>query len=260
MNFDKSKIYASLGTAIFCILTFLVLWFVMLPMAKERIEDEGIMVSFGDSFDGMGFGEMQNQVEPKETTVPPQLVEEQQELLTQKQEKTLQLPKQEPRKKDKPKKKQEDLKKQEQERKAAQVAQRVAEEKRKQDEATAKANDLLGGAFGNGGLGSGNTQGDTRQGNPAGSGTSGGHGWSLKGRSLLGSLVTPDYSNNVEGKITVSIRVDANGRVTSASISSPTNISDAQTRNATLSAAKRTRFSSGSGISVGTITYNFKLR
>lgn len=72
-----------------------------------------------------------------------------------------------------------------------QAAAEAAEQKRRQ-EAIAKANDLMGGSFGNGGgSGSGTSSGDTRQGNPAGGGTSGGHGWSLNGRSLVGSLATP---------------------------------------------------------------------
>ena len=54
--------------------------------------------------------------------------------------------------------------------------------------------------------------------------------------------------------------VDAAGHVTNASVSSPTNISDAQTRSAAVAAARNTRFSAGNGVSVGTITYNFKLK
>jgi TonB family protein len=115
--------------------------------------------------------------------------------------------------------------------------------------------------FGNGGTtGSGNTTGNTPQGNPAGSGNSGGNSWSLSGRSLSGRLVAPSYDNDVEGKITVTIRVDANGKVISANIGSPTNISDATTRNAAQTAALNTKFTAGNGNTSGSITYNFKLR
>ena len=136
----------------------------------------------------------------------------------------------------------------------------------------------MGGSFGNGtgtgrgdgsgsgsyGTGSGNGSGsgtaDARQGNPAGHGSAGGHGWSLTGRSLAGSLVMPNYPSNVEGKVIVNIRVDANGTVTSATVGQATNISDPQTRNAALNAARNTRFSAGKGIVLGSITYNFKLK
>ena len=119
----------------------------------------------------------------------------------------------------------------------------------------------MDGMFGNSGsTGSGNTAGNTNLGNPLGSGSSGGNSWSLNGRSLTGRLVSPNYDNDVEGKVTVNIRVDANGNVTNASIGSPTTISDQTTRNAAISAAKSTRFTAGNGVATGSITYNFNLR
>jgi len=119
----------------------------------------------------------------------------------------------------------------------------------------------MNGLFGNGGsTGSGTTSGNTTQGNPAGSGSSDDISLSLSGRYFIGEPFRPSYDNDVEGKVTVSIRVDASGRVTSASISSPTTISDQATRNAAIAAARSTRFTSGSGIATGTITYNFNLR
>ena len=118
----------------------------------------------------------------------------------------------------------------------------------------------MGGLFGKGGTGSGTTTGNTTQGNPAGSGSSGGNSWSLSGRSLNGSLVQPKYDNDVEGKVTVNIRVDASGVVIGATIGSPTTISDQATRNAALAAANGTRFTGGSGAASGTITYNFRLK
>ena len=124
-----------------------------------------------------------------------------------------------------------------------------------------KANALMGGMGSNtGSTGSGSTTGNTSQGNPLGSGSSGGNSWSLNGRSLSGRLVQPSYNSNEEGRITVNIRVDANGNVTSASVGSPTNISSTELRNAAISAAKATKFTSGNGVAAGTITYNFRLR
>ncbi len=47
-----------MGSALFCLLTFLILWFVFMPMVERPDEDEGIMISFGDELDGLGFGDM----------------------------------------------------------------------------------------------------------------------------------------------------------------------------------------------------------
>ena len=261
---DKSKIYGLIGSAIFCLLTFLILWFVFMPATMIPQEDEGIMVSFGDSPEGAGIGvggpvnpTPENVVNPVPVAVstPKPAVSHPQEMMTTEDENALAIAAQ--KKKDRERNRELDMQRLEQQRQAAAEA---AEQKRRQ-EAIAKANDLMGGSFGNGGgSGSGTSSGDTRQGNPAGSGTSGGHGWSLNGRSLVGSLATPSYPSNVEGRVTVAIRVDAAGHVTNASVSSPTNISDAQTRSAAVAAARNTRFSAGNGVSVGTITYNFKLK
>jgi len=262
---DKSKTYGLIGSAIFCLLTFLILWFVLMPIPLMPEEDEGIMVSFGDNPEGAGIGDggfskpaVENVANPVPVAVSvpkPATTSRPQEMMTQDDENALAIAAQ--KKKDREKQRELDMQRLEQQRQAAAA---VAEQKRRQ-EAIAKANDLMGGSFGNGGgSGSGTSTGDTRQGNPAGSGTSGGHGWSLNGRSLIGSLATPSYPSNVEGKVTVTIRVDAAGRVINASVGSNTTISDAQTRNAALTAAKNTRFSAGNGVSVGTITYNFKLR
>ena len=247
----KSEVYGLTGSIIITGILILLLFLIVMPGLKQP-EDEGIMVSFGEV--DMGAGNTQTPTtEPviKETTPPPAAPKPvKQEVLTQ-DDNSLAIAEQ--KKKDK------------REKEAAErlriEEQRIANEKKKaQQDAINKANEMNG-LFGNSNSkGSGTTSGDGRQGNPAGSGNSGGNSWSLNGRSLTGSLVQPSYDNDVEGRITVNIRVDENGSVLSASIGSPTNISDAATRNAATSAALRTRFSSGDGISRGSITYNFKLR
>ncbi len=247
----KSEVYGLTGSITITGILILLLFLIVMPGLKQP-EDEGIMVSFGEV--DMGAGNTQTPTaEPviKETTPPPAAPKPvKQEVLTQ-DDNSLAIAEQ--KKKDK------------REKEAAErlriEEQRIANEKKKaQQDAINKANEMNG-LFGNSNSkGSGTTTGDGRQGNPAGSGNSGGNSWSLNGRSLTGSLVQPSYDNDVEGRITVNIRVDENGSVISASIGSPTNISDAATRNAAMSAAKRTRFSSGDGVSTGSITYNFKLR
>ncbi len=225
---------------------------------KEKPDDEGIMVSFGDFFDGSGFGDAMAGEEDVIPTEPAQQEQKSspQEYMTQDTKKSLPLPNQTQATIDQ--KRAQEIEQQKREAKAKQDA-LLAEERRKK-EIEASSQNLVGGAFGKSGTGSGNTSGDSRQGNPAGKGNSGGHGWSLSGRDLRGSIATPNYPSNVEGVITVRIRVDQSGRVVESSIGSPSNISDAQTRNAALDAAKRTTFTAGDGVVSGTITYNFKLK
>ena len=257
---DKSDLYGIIGSGIITGLLILLLFLIVLPGAK-KIDDEGIMVSFGNALDGAGMNEQQ-QAAPKPEPIPipptpkpttPTAKPVVKDLMTQ-DDNSVAIAEQ--KKKDKQekiernaveKKRQEDL--------------RVANaKKQKEQEAINKANSMDG-MFGNSNsTGSGSTSGNTNLGNPLGSGSSGGNSWSLNGRSLTGRLVSPNYDNDVEGKVTVNIRVDANGNVTNASIGSPTTISDQTTRNAAISAAKSTRFTAGNGVATGSITYNFNLR
>lgn len=136
----------------------------------------------------------------------------------------------------------------------------LAERKRKEQDAIDKANSMDG-LFGNNTSGgSGNTSGDSQQGNPAGKGSQGGNKWTLDGRDILGDLVMPLYEKDEEGLVTVRIKVDKTGKVVGAEIVSKTTISNQAIRNAARDAAYKTRFSPGSGISIGTIIYNFTLK
>lgn len=254
MNRDKT--YAAAGSVIAMIIVFLILWFINMPFFQnDNILDEGVMVSFGDSFDGGGNNPEAEEVftPPAESTSPArtQNLPSQQDLMTQKSPSTLKVTE----KNDQKKNNSQAINQQQQ---AEQ--QRLAEQRRREQAAANEANNTMSGLFGNnGGSGSGSTKGDTHQGNPAGHGNSGGNSWSLNGRDLLGSLVRPSYSSNEEGKITVRIRVDANGNVTTATVSTPTTISDSGTRDGAVAAAKKTRFSGGSGPVIGTITYYYRL-
>lgn len=275
----KSDLYGIIGSAVFCGLVLLLLLFIYMP-ANKIPEEEGIIVSFGDSFDGGGRGMATNVQSPQPdpapptpTTTPaqPQPVRpqpSQEDVLTQ-DDNSLAVARQEEERKRREqeeadrKRKEEEQRRQEEQARLAEER-RKAEEERKRQEAIDRANNLAGNAFSGTGEetpGSGVSSGAEQQGNPVGKGTSGGNSWSLDGRSLIGKFVTPNYSKNVEGVITVEIRVDENGTVTSASIIAPTTIiSDREIRNATLEAARKTKFSSGKNAAVGTITYNFKLK
>ena len=249
----KSELYGSAGSMTFMVLLLLFLFLLFMPGTKMP-EEEGIMVSFGDAIEGGGpMQEVQPETKPVETSPPPASATKpvKQDLMTQ-DDNSLAIAEQ---------KKKERESREAAERERREQARIEAERKRKEQEAIDKANALMGGMGSNtGSTGSGSTSGNTSQGNPLGSGSSGGNSWSLNGRSLSGRLVQPSYNSNEEGRITVNIRVDANGNVTSASVGSPTNISSTELRNAAISAAKATKFTSGNGVAAGTITYNFRLR
>lgn len=205
-----SDLYGIIGSAVFCGLLLLLLLLVTMP-GQATPEDEGIIVSFGNTLDGGGRQAIPTPSMPQ----PEQQAEER----------------------------------------------RLAEEQRKQQEAIDKAN-ALGSMFGTTVApdGSGTDESDARQGNPVGKGSSEGHSWSLDGRTLVGKIAKPNYNRDVEGIITVNIRVDENGNVTNTSIGRPTTISDGQTQREALEAARKTKFSAGKNAAIGTISYNLKLK
>ena len=273
-NLRKSNVYGLLGTALSCVILFLILWFAVMPaLTPKTAEEEGLMVAFGNSDDGGGLGEMSAGIPSKPEEKPAQVNQvhqanqtassskySEEKFMTQ-QDNSVAIAEQNEKKR--VRKEQEELEFQQQ-----QTNKRIAEQKRKEQEAISKANSVNG-LFGNGnstgsgngtGKGIGSGSGNGIQGNPAGKGTSGvGSSFKLGNRSYSGNPAKPNYPKDVEGKITVNIRVNENGVVTSTSIGSPTTISDAEMRRDAISAANKTRFTQGKGIETGTITYNYKL-
>lgn len=248
----KSTKYGIISSVVSCILVLLLLIYVVFPTLPALIEDEGIIVSFGNSIEGSGKTEVPANNPQQTEPITKPVKAQPQELLTQK-DNSLALAE----------KKRKELEKKEKtalENKRIEEQNKLAEKKRKEQEAIENAN-VLDGKFGNNDAsGSGISTGETKQGNPVGKGYSGGNSWSLNGRSLTGKLVSPTYNRDVEGIVTVNIRVDAKGKVTNATIGSPTTISDAEIRNAAANAAKNTSFSPGNGVSTGSITYKFNLK
>jgi len=243
----KSEVYGLTGSIIITGILILLLFLIVMPGLKQP-EDEGIMVSFGEV--DMGAGNTQTPTtEPviKETTPPPAAPKPvKQEVLTQ-DDNSLAIAEQ--KKKDK------------REKEAAErlriEEQRIANEKKKaQQDAINKANEMNG-LFGNSNSkGSGTTSGDGRQGNPAGSGNSGGNSWSLNGRIGEGKISEPTDIFQ-EGTVKVSIIVDSNGKVISAKATGG-NISDLKTKQLVEAAAYKSKFPPGEGEARGTITYNLR--
>ncbi len=272
MSEYKSKIYGIIGSIVSMLLLFLLLWFVYIDQPYEP-EEEGIMVSFGDSDMGGGQETDQPASLPAQTVAPPPISSSpsNNDLMTQEDEETLALEKQ--RKEEEKKRKAEEaelLRKQKEEQariEAERIAKEkaIAEQKAKEQAAIDKANQL-GSLFGNSGSTSGGGGADnasTQKGNPVGHGTSGGNSWSLKGRSLNGNLASPSYNSNQEGKVVVEIRVNAAGKVIDARATSGTTISDKEVQRAAEDAAKKATFSAAENDNndvIGTITYVFKLK
>jgi TonB family protein len=282
----KSSIYGVMGSALSCIILFLIMWFYVMPYTSipQPVEEEGIMVSFGDNENAGGKGSSSEPLAaPEEEVIAPSAIVQKsttkpivtEQLVTQNNNENA-IAEQKQKELDR-KQKEQNIKQQQQiEQQRIAAENRIAQQKRREQDAINKAGATVNGLFTNGsttsgtgnGKGSGNGTGSGSgngseagiQGNPAGHGNLGGNTFSINGRKLTGNLVSPNYDNDVEGKVTVNIRVDENGRVSSASVGSPTTISDTSTRNAALAAASKTRFSSGSGIATGVITYNFRLK
>ena len=116
-----------------------------------------------------------------------------------------------------------------------------------------EANTMLSGMFGTN-TGHGNDSQDAH----AGRGAVGGNTWSLSGRKVI-ALPRPSTGFNQEGRVVVQIHVNAAGDVIEAECIEGTTISDYQTRQCALNAAKKAKFSKGSHEQIGTITYMFKL-
>lgn len=276
MNKDtKAKIESSFLTALIMALLFLLLWYVAIDAPRET-EEEGIEVAFGDSEDGGGS-------EPEAVPMPTQPIAQtpppapqapsENDLMVQDDEESLALAKQREEERKKRAEQEELIRKQreeqarleaeqraEQQRIAEEQARKAAEEQAKRD----NANNLMAGMFGNnqqGAQGSGTTQGASQQGgqNPVGHGSVGGNSWSLAGRNIK-ALPKPSTQFNQGGKVVVNIQVNSAGKVISATIGEGTNVSDYQTKQVALEAARKAEFSpSENKIQVGTITYTFKL-
>ena len=257
INVRKSDLYGIVGSALFCGVVVLLLVLIAMP-GQPVPEDEGIVVSFGTSFEGGGqqvaeaLPAPQPQPEAPQPAAPQPEPQPAEEMLTQESPSVAMQEQQE----------QEDeaARLAEEQRRREEEEARLAEERRKQ-EAIERAQ-AMGSVFGQAVTpeGSGTGEGDARQGNPVGQGSSEGHSWSLSGRALMGKLINPLYEVNVEGRVTVSIRVDESGNVVGVSIGRPTDISDAAIQQAALDAARKAKFSVGDNVAVGTITYHFKLK
>lgn len=273
MQLKKSEIQSGVATTIICIIILLILLFCGMTVHKDEM-DEGVMISLGYAEEG--FGESvpnptptpAPEAAPVPTPTPPPAAPEvstpsEEDLITQEDPSVaLEAEKKRKQAEEEAKRRAEEERiareKAEQERIAREKAAEEARIKAEQEAKKNQASSLAGSAFQNKGKGQGQTKGETQQGNPVGEGSFGGHTVSI-GRKLLGKLAQPSYQSNEEGRIVVEIRVDASGNVVSATITKGTTITNETLRNAAVVAAKKNKFSTGGGVAIGTITYNFRL-
>ena len=248
---QQRHIIASVGTVLFLLLVFLILWFCYLTAVAPE-QDEGIEVEFAEieELDEpeepslSAYAEEPSEAapaapaspavvatDPKPASPPEHIVSE---------EETLAL---------------ERARKEQEEREAAERAR-----KKKEAEAIAKAQQM-GNLFGKTdgtSVGGGDTKGEGQKGNPVGHGSSGTGSWKLDGRGLKGNLPAPSKDFKQEGKVVVQIRVNAAGQVVSAAVTGG-DVSDKTTQQLALDAAKKAKFTEGEHDQIGTITYIFKL-
>jgi outer membrane biosynthesis protein TonB len=290
----KSEIYGLIGSIIASGIILLLLWLAVIPGQPDPPIDstDGIEISvegYGDSDTGGGQGGDANKA-PSATVMDPtpskneEVVDKtptvKQAVYTTDENTASLAVKQANKEKLEKEKAQKEAEQKEQQR-IADEAKRIAEQKQKAIDKANAMNGLFGknsssGKNGSGGgngegkgtgngtgqgNGSGDGTGDNHKGNPAGHGVSSGHSWSLKNRDLKGSIPKPSFKKeNIEGLVTVNIRVDERGSIIGVSVGKPTTISDAEILNSVMEAAKNSHFTSGNGEVSGTITYNIKLK
>lgn len=292
---DDNSRYGAIGTILVHVVIFILL--MLFGLRSVIPEEEGLLVNFGDSETGMGIEEpMESQSEAVDASVPPPPVKvtpaatqpDNEELNTQDFEEAAAV------KAEKKKKAEKERVEKEQKRQEALEAKRIQDEQIKQQKAAedaekkrqaelarqaAEVQSRVKGGFGGKGTGASSSEGEAggtgnqgyvtgdpnsknRTGGGTGNGTRG-TGYSLSGRSLVGSLPKPSYNSNEEGFVVVEIVVDKNGTVISANpILKGTTTQDSELRRAAVDAAFKAKFNADSKAinnQKGTITYHFTL-
>lgn len=298
----RSKITGIVGTVVLHVLLLLFLLLSVLTRPEQQ-EESGVPVLLGDAEQAHGDAdpytltevEVVSPPEPADPSPAAPAVPEppvKQPLMTQADEPSLKVKKEQPR----PKKEQQPkpvekptpkptVKPVEKpveksvekpvEKPAAQPAEKTEAEKRAEAERAAAqaAASKIAGAFGKGskmgdkgaaaaGSGAeGTPTGNSDAGKPTGTGGFG--TFDLNGRSLgPGGLPKPVYNVQDEGRVVVTIVVNPAGQVISTSINKRTNTVNPALRKAAEEAARKARFNTVSGVNnqSGTITYYFKLK
>ena len=271
---SQSHIIASVGTVLTMVLMFLLLYWLQVQ-APEQLEDEGIVVAFGNADDGGGMPDARpvdplTQVEQVPAPAAPARPSSN-DLMVQDDEESLALAKQ-AEEDAKRRAEEEELIRRRKEDEARAEAERIAKEKAlaeqraKEQQAIDRANQMAA-MFGNAGMTEGanadnasSSNAGTVKGNPVGKGmgVSNGTHWTLVGRDVK-RLPKPSSDFAQAGQVVVVIQVDAAGNVTNAHVGDGTTVSDRGTQQLALQAARQAKFTEGDTPQMGKITYTFKL-
>ena len=248
----ERHIWAAVGTFLFMLLVFLLLWLIRLSAVVPE-QEEGIELAFLEEMPDTGGypSDAPNPSpvpedapaapaapavsQPTPATPPEHIVSEEETLAIER------------------------ARKEKEEREAAERAR-----KQKEAEAIAKANamsSLFGNTGNNAQTGSG-SQGAGQKGNPVGHGTFGGDSRikGLNGRNLIGTLPDPVGNFQQNGVVVVKIRVNQEGQVISAVETTGTNTSDKIMIKSAIDAAKKTKWSKDTKEAEGTIKYTFIIK
>ena len=266
---NSSKWTAATVAVAFHLLLFLLLWLngFHRPITQK---EEGIEVMLGSVAESKGSSVQKpitpsSQTEQIATKTAPQKVTQTPPILTQDQDDSYALKEQQR----KVKAIEEAKSKVEEQKRFAADQLRQAEEQRRISEINTKTS----GAFGRGAKsGSGTSAiGKGFQGSSTGNATTGavvgiggrGHtpSYSLKGRTPIGELSRPSYTDQVEGVIVVEIVVSGDGKIVDADIDVPrSTISSRTMRDAALKAAQQSRFNNidSKENQIGSITYIYR--
>lgn len=257
------------------LLLLLLLLFKLTMRAPIQLEDEGIVITFGNADEGGGMPDalpLDQIAQPEQQPAPAAPVQpSNNDLMVQEDEESLALAQQteEERKRQA---EQEELLRKQKEAEAQAEAERIArekalaEKKAKEQEAIDRANQMAA-LFGQAATAEGANADNANKnpsasakGNPVGKnfGHVNGNMWSLEGRSIK-LMPQPSTDFKQQGKVVVNIRVDRAGNVILVSIGDGTTISDRYTQQIALDAARKAKFTEGDKEQIGSITYNFKL-
>ncbi len=287
-KYQQARVVATIGTTIISLAILLILLNTYLRREVPQTE-EGLEVMMGmemmggeDLYEPTPASEIAQELSDIATTEPDlpksedayqtQDLEESVEMKAKKTDEEIQREKELAEKK----KKEQEEKEAEQKRLAEEKRQKEEQQRRQDSAAIASRTKMLGGGGGNGteanskGKG-GNSSG--MNGNPFGnkdsnstqgsSNTGNNNSFSLAGRSPVGKIGVPTYSEQVEGKIVITITIDMNGNVTNAQMQARgTTVDNAAVINAAVAAAKKTKFNAikENKLQTGIITYDLILK
>lgn len=271
---QKRHSIASIGTILFMVLVFLILWFIRLYAIVPE-DEEGIEVAFGEIGNIIPEAPIMPSAPSSATEAEPNFTPSESSSSQQDQasaepilseEETLAMQRE--------KAKQDsiaELEKKKREQKLAEQRERErkeAELKAKEEEAKAKANALAeilnksGNSSGNGnGIGGGGSENPVKGGGTAGGG---GRDPRIKGLGTRkprdGKLPDPVCEFDHYGVVVVQIKIDKDGNNVYAVNASGTNTGDKEMIQCAIDAIKKVKWTAGDGDVIGTITYTFNIK